>query len=227
MQTIITRFAELGQKTNKTVEESNEVKFLSARLRAKEMQNNNVESIKHQVESLRAEKVEQVKAEKDNTKKTIVASEYDDRIAQHMERLTAVYTEVLGGEKEWDKIAKRISESIDQNIIKFIYAVKSDGEIVVGEEVIRGEVSGRAAHSELGQGRNVYGAGELAFTRDENGEWALTEINNGSGHYRPSVLTLPYVRNLLTSRGIDTTRVELRDTLLRGTPPPELTMLEE
>jgi hypothetical protein len=102
-----------------------------------------------------------------------------------------------------------------------------DGEIVVGEEIIRGDVSGRAAHSELAQGRNVYGAGELAFTKSKDGQWTLSEINNGSGHYRPSVLTLPYVKNLLKSRGIDTSTVELRDTLLRGTPPPDLTMLEE
>ena len=144
-----------------------------------------------------------------------------------MEELANLYKETIGGDKEWDRIAKRISENIDQNIIKFIYAVDSSGEIIVGEEIIRGDVSGRAAHSELAQGRNVYGAGELAFTKDNDGQWILTEINNGSGHYRPSVLTLSYVKNLLKSKGIGTDRVELRDTLLRGTPPPELTMLEE
>lgn len=227
VQQITARLAELNEKPDKTAEESSEIKFLSARLRAKEMQGRNIENIRQQIEALKSEKVERVKAEKDNAKKKGLASEYDDRIAKSMEGLVSLYKEVLGGEKEWDKVAKRISERIDQNMIKFIYAVKSDGEIVVGEEIIRGDVSGRAAHSELAQGRNVYGAGELAFTKNKDGQWTLSEINNGSGHYRPSVLTLPYVKNLLKSRGIDTSTVELRDTLLRGTPPPDLTMLEE
>lgn len=227
VQQIATRFEELNQKTDKNREELSEIKFLAGKLRAREMQARNIETIKTQIEALRSEKVERVKAEKDNTKKKGLASEYDDRIGKQMEELANLYKEAIGGDKEWDRIAKRISEKIDQNIIKFIYAVDSNGEIIVGEEIIRGDVSGRAAHSELAQGRNVYGAGELAFTKDNDGQWILTEINNGSGHYRPSVLTLSYVKNLLKSKGIGTDHVELRDTLLRGTPPPELTMLEE
>ena len=227
VQQIVTRFEELNQKTDKTHEDSGEMKSLAGRLRAKEMQARNIETIKAQIETLRSEKVERVKAEKDNFKKNGLASEYNDRIAQNMEELANLYKEVLGGEKEWDKVAKRISERIDQNMIKFIYVVNASAEVIVGEEIIRGKVSGRAAHSELAQGRNVYGAGELVFTKDVNGQWTLTEINNGSGHYRPSVLTLPYVKNLLKLKGVDTSRVEIRDTLLRGTPPPELTLLEE
>ena len=227
VQQTIARFAELNQKPDKTAEELDEIKFLSARLRAKEMQGRNIEKLKQRIEALKSEKVEQVKAEKDNAKKKIIASEYDDQIVQSTDGLASLYKEVLGGEKEWDKMAKRISEKIDQNMIKFIYAVKSDGEIVVGEEIIRGDVSGRAAHSELAQGRNVYGAGELAFTKDKNGQWTLSEINNGSGHYRPSALTLRFVKNLIQSKGIDVSTVELRDTLLRGALIPDLTMLEE
>lgn len=227
LQQIATRFEELNQKTEKTLEESEEIRFLVGRLRAREMHERNIATIRKQIEDLRLEKTERVKAEKDNTKKKSLASEYDDRISLSMEKLTDLYKEVLGGDKEWNKIAKRITEKIDQNIIKFIYTVNAIGEVIVGEEIIRGEVSGRAAHSELAQGRNIYGAGELAFTKDADGKWMLTEINNGSGHYRPSVLTLPYVKNLIESKGIDTIKVEMRDTLLRGTPPPELTLLEE
>lgn len=227
VQQVTTLFTELDQKSDKTVEELNEIKFLGARIRAKEMQERNIEHVKQQIETLKSEKVKQVKAEKNNANKKIIASEYDDRIVQSMEELAGLYKKVLGSEKEWDKIAKRISERIDQNIVKFIYIVTSDGKIVVDEEIIRGDVSGRAAHSELAQGRNVYGAGELVFSKNKNGQWMLSEINNGSGHYRPSVLTLPYVKNLLKSKNIDTNTVELKDTILRGTPPPDLTILEE
>ena len=60
---------------------------------------------------------------------------------------------------------------------------------------MRGETdSGRAAHSELARGRNIFGAGELSFKKDTNGNWHLTEINNGSGHYRPEHSVLPYAK---------------------------------
>ena len=224
---ITSRFEELNQKTDKTPEEVRELKQLTARLKAKEMQGKRVDSVKHSIESLKTEKVAQVKTEKDNVRKKAIAQEYDEKISKEMEKLADLYKEIIGGDKEWDKIAKRISEKIDQNLIKFIYAVDSNGEIIVGEEIIRGDVSGRAAHSELAQGRNVYGAGELAFSKNKDGQWFLTEINNGSGHYRPSVLTCPFVKKLLELKGIDTSKVEIRDTLLRGTPPPDMTILEE
>ena len=227
MGEIINRHAELEKNISKTAEESSEMKFLSSRLRAEEMQNRTIENLKRQIEGLKSEKLESVKIETDNIKKRAVASEFDNRIVQNMNQLATLYSEVLGGEKEWDKIAKRISEQIEQNLIKFIYTVKADGEIVVGEEIIRGDVSGRAAHSELAQGRNVYGAGELAFTKNIDGQWTLSEINNGSGHYRPSALTLPYVKNLLKLKGVNVSAVELRDALLRGTPLTDLTLLEE
>lgn len=40
-------------------------------------------------------------------------------------------------------------------------------------------------------------------------------------------LTCPFVKKLLELKGIDTSKVEIRDTLLRGTPPPDMTILEE
>ena len=46
------------------------------------------------------------------------------------------------------------------------------GKIILDEEIIRGSsTSGRAAHSELAQGQNIYGAGELAFAKNQDGKW--------------------------------------------------------
>ncbi len=145
-----------------------------------------------------------------------------------MGELTSIYQDVVGGKIEWNKFAKRITDRVDQNLMKFAYAATSDGEIIADEEVIRGgSTTGRAAHSELAQGRNVYGAGELVFTKTSDGNWVLTEINNGSGHYRPSAIMLPYVKNLIASKGVDVSHAEVKDTLMRGTPLPDATILEE
>ncbi|HLC69821.1 MAG TPA: hypothetical protein VJH75_02135 [Patescibacteria group bacterium] len=133
------------------------------------------------------------------------------------EQLESLYKKIIPT-AEWNTFAQSIIKRIDQNIIKFIYAVTADGKVVVQEEVIRGDVSGRAAHSELAQGRNTYGAGELAFEKIGN-NWVLVEINNGSGHYRPdAVATLPYVKSLLAQKGLDVSQVELVNSILRGAP---------
>lgn len=133
------------------------------------------------------------------------------------EQLENLYKKIIPP-TEWGTFAQRIVQRIDQNIIKFIYAVTADGNVIVQEEIIRGDVSGRAAHSELAQGRNTYGAGELAFENRGN-DWVLIEINNGSGHYRPdATTTLPYVKNLLAQKGINVSQVELVNSILRGAP---------
>lgn len=54
--------------------------------------------------------------------------------------------------------------------------------------------------------------------------WGLTEINNGSGHYRPRVLTLRYAQRLLEAQGVDASQARLNDSLLRGTPPPDINL---
>lgn len=126
--------------------------------------------------------------------------------------------------REWESFTKRIAKTTQENTIKFIYVVTAEGNIITQEEILRGTVTGRAAHSELAQGRNVYGAGELAFEK-KNGSWVLTEINNGSGHYRPDGdTTLPYVKNLLSAKGIDTTRATLVNSILRGAPLRDATV---
>lgn len=144
-----------------------------------------------------------------------ISLEYREKTREFYEQLEALYQQVIPKE-EWRGLAKRVTKVLDQNIVKFIYATTAEGEVIVQEEVLRGDVSGRAAHSELAQGRNTYGAGELAFTKI-NDQWVLTEINNGSGHYRPDAeTTLAYVRNLVQSKGIDVSRAELTDSILRG-----------
>lgn len=132
-------------------------------------------------------------------------------------QLENLYRKIIPS-SEWKTFAQNIIKRTDENVIKYIYATTADGKVVVQEEIFRGNVSGRAAHSELAQGRNTYGAGELAFEKKGN-DWVLTEINNGSGHYRPdAVTTLPYVKNLLAQKGLDVSQVELVNSILRGTP---------
>jgi len=144
-----------------------------------------------------------------------LSNEFQSLISAKYKELEQLYIGYLREDK-WRSFAQRIVKTIDHNIIKFIYIVTAEGEIIVQEEKIREVVSGRAAHSELAQGRNVYGAGELAFTK-VNDQWVLTEINNGSGHYRPeSHSTLNYVKNLINSKGIYVRDVKLRDSILRG-----------
>ena len=223
-----TRLAELEQEAELSQDERLEARFITSRVKAKEMKNRSIANAKAQIEALRTEKTERIKAEKDVTKKRELATEYDMKTKSILEGLATTYQEVVGGKTEWDKFAKRITDRIDQNLIKFAYVATSDGEIIADEEVIRGSATtGRAAHSELAQGRNVYGAGELVFSKTSDGGWILTEINNGSGHYRPSAMTLPYVKNLIASKGIDTASAETKDALIRGTPLPDATILEE
>ncbi len=144
---------------------------------------------------------------------------------QYQVRLDALYRDIeelyrdhVIPRAEWKKFAQDIPDHsrIDQNVMKVIYAIREDGDVIVQEEVLRGDVTGRAAHSELAKGRNIYGAGELAFEKSD-GRWVLTEINNGSGHYRPDAeSTLHYVEALIAQKGIDVSSTELRDCLFRG-----------
>ncbi len=144
-----------------------------------------------------------------------ISAEYQPKLKQLNVELEGLYQQAVP-KQAWEKLAKRIVHRMDQNIMKVTYAVTPDEEIVVQEEVIRGDVSGRAAHSELAQGHNVYGAGELAFEK-RDGKWILIEINNGSGHYRPDAdSNLFYVKRLLAEKGIDTENAEVVDCILRG-----------
>lgn len=224
------RLKELEQKRELSLNERLELKTASSRMRAQNENNKSIAKRKEQIKEYRDEKTIRIRAEVDVAKKRQIASEYDAKIKDILESISHTYQALVGGKPEWDKFAKRILEDyiIDQNLAKFAYVATSDGNIIADEEVIRGgTTTGRAAHSELAQGRNVYGAGELVFSKAKDGNWVLVEINNGSGHYRPSAMTLPYVKNLIASKGVDTTFAQTKDALMRGTPLMDVTILEE
>lgn len=151
-----------------------------------------------------------------------ISADFQSQLQGQYRALEDIYQKIIPRD-EWNTIAKHIVHRIDENVIKFIYAVTADGEIIVQEEVLRAQVTGRAAHSELAQGRNTYGAGELAFEK-RNGQWALIEVNNGSGHYRPDAdNTLHYTKNLMQQKGIDISQAQAVDCILRGRPLREAT----
>ena len=126
---------------------------------------------KSEIEGLKQEKSSQVQAEADRKNKKDIASGYDQRIFDGIAELEDLFAEAMRGRQseEWQSTAQRIVSEEISNQIKFKYAVTAEGEVIVDEEKIRGsDTSGRAAHSELAKGRNVYGAGELVF--DKTGE---------------------------------------------------------
>jgi hypothetical protein len=194
-----------------------------------------------EIQKLEAEKTEKLttatqEANKSKDFSTLkeLSEEYNSRIFGLKRELKEVYSEVIG-QNPSDDLGIRITGIIDQEIVKFIYIVTADGTVVVDDEVVRGEISGRASHSELAQGRNVYGAGELIYSKHNNNfdsfsewnewqaqrvndlPWQLTEINNGSGHYRPSPETLVYVEQILGhDYKLDVSKAELVNALVRG-----------
>jgi len=110
--------------------------------------------------------------------------------------------------KSWDSFALREVTHESRNILKVIYIIDEDGEVMVEEERFEKKNSYRAAHTELAnkrhkKGRNVYAAGELAFERVD-GKWKLIEVNNGSGHYMPDEGSLAYACNVISGKlGLD------------------------
>jgi len=144
-----------------------------------------------------------------------ISTEYQYQIDELHVQLEAAYKNVIP-ERAWDSFAQRVLEVKEQNLMKLIYAATAEGDVILQEEIFRGVVTGRAAHSERAQGRNTYGAGEMVFTK-EGDDWQLTEINNGSGHYRPDATSsLVYVRRLMEEKGIDVSHTKVTDCILRG-----------
>ena len=145
------------------------------------------------------------------------SDKYRDLITAKKDQLLDAYKQMFA--KDWDSFTLREIKRKEANTMKMIYVVTPEGEVIVEEERIRGvTATGRAAHSELAQGRNVYAAGELAFEKID-GKWKLTEINSGSGHYRPSQDTLPYARGVICrTLGLspEDSDVSLRNCIFRG-----------
>jgi hypothetical protein len=223
------RFGELSSKEKLNPEETDELKSLTSRHNGWNMHKGSILKAETQIEDITKERkaagVQNKGPVEGQTKEEFIAAQreraaqFDSRVSALNQQLQQRYKEVMGGDNEWNKIAKHV-DAKESNIIKFMYTVNADGSVPLTEEILRGEVTGRAAHSELAQGRNVYGAGELVFMKSaDTGRWVLSEINNASGHYRPpGTETLPYVRNQIKAAGVDVSHAILNDALQRGTP---------
>ena len=221
---VSSRHSELSAQPVRTAEEEAELLSLGASVRGLAQQSEKIKRIETTIAELEASKVEEIKAA-ENSAKGVLREQYDAQINDNYAILQEVLVPVVGGKGEWDKLAQQVIEDKTQNLIKFIYTVDADGTVRVDEEKFRGKVTGRAAHSELAGGKNVYGAGELIFTKID-GSWQVTELNNGSGHYRPSALTLPYVAKVLESKGFDIHFARMVDSLQRGAQLAEASFLD-
>lgn len=77
-----------------------------------------------------------------------------------------------------------------------IFVLDAFKRVFVYPERLSDSTNGRRpSHSQLGRGRPVLCAGELKF-RLSLDEWQLSEINNGSGHYRPLATALSTIENI-------------------------------
>lgn len=218
------RHSELSAQPARTNEEEAELLRLGAPVRGLTQQGEKIKRIETTIAELETSKAEEIKAA-ENSAKGAIRERYDAQINGNHALLQEILIPVVGGKGEWDKLAQQVIEDKTQNLIKFIYTVDAEGTVRVDEEKFRGKVTGRAAHSELAGGKNVYGAGELIFTKID-GSWQVTELNNGSGHYRPSALTLPYVAKVLEAKGFDTHSARMVDSLQRGAQLAEASFLD-
>lgn len=218
-----TRMDELSMLEDLTPEARDELVRLQTIVRGYGVHRKDIEANLSNITNIRQEMIDKIKQTPPQDKANI-RRQYEGHIRSSRESLQEAYVMVLGGKKEWNKIAKQVAKDKTSNIIKFAYALNAGEEVRLDEEKIRGDTTGRAAHSELNGGENVYGAGELVYTKSSNG-WVLTEINNGSGHYRPSALTLGYVSRVLQNKGIDISRAQLTDSLQRGAQLPDTSII--
>ena len=147
-----------------------------------------------------------------------ISQQYQSSIFEKKAELLSAYKEIFAN--SWNDFAVREVSRHEANLMKLIYVITPEGNVKIEEERIRGAAdSSRAAHSELAQGRNVYAAGEMVLAKQKDGQWKLTEINNGSGHYRPTQDTLNYAKVVMAEQlGIDPNdqSIVLRNCIFRG-----------
>jgi hypothetical protein len=107
----------------------------------------------------------------------------------------------------------------NDNVVKLIYVILENDEVIVAPEPLRGDRSSRPAHSELARGRGIKAGGELIFYYDGL-KWNLRVINNGSGHYRPPAhLCLPVARQIIlgaVNKNIVLNNVQILNSLKPG-----------
>ena len=131
-------------------------------------------------------------------------------------------------------------EIVDLKIAKFIYIIDADAKVKIARESFsnKGQVF-RPTHSQLNNGRAVYGAGELIIgthneklnsfvlwekfndSYNDGTPLALIELNNLTGHYRCiGNATLKYAGNVilpaLEIQGINIEGVKVEDRLITG-----------
>ncbi len=205
---------ELRAKQDLTPEETLELRRLDKQGKTEQLEQKNILALKEKIQALPKQKGDTLRQTTDNAAKQSIAAEFDAQILDARTSLTEAYKKIIG-KKEWDESALKIRDRVDRNVIKFIYVVTNTGDVRFDEEKFGGPVTGRAAHSELAAGENVYGGGEIAFEKQKDGTWKMTEINNGSGHYRPSGKTLDYVKSSLGRAGFDVKNARRIDALMR------------
>lgn len=225
--------AVLNAKEDKTPEEIRELRRLKGKSTTELRQHQNLEiAIKKRKDDLRSLSAELQRIEKslprasaeerlELTERLRVTREFLKTRSEESRQLNAADKEVIDelrkkfiGKKVWEKLEVRTLSDTTRNLVKFIYIINAEGGARLCEEKLKGNTRTRATHSEVAQGRNVYGAGEIIFEKIA-GKWSVVEVNNGSGHYKPSRLTLPYVKQVIGEK-LDLTACMMRDTLLRG-----------
>lgn len=137
-----------------------------------------------------------------------VAESYKGRIREVEEGILTLYEQGLGTSR-YRQHFEYVEREEQSDIVKFIYTVDADGVMRLAHEELRPGAE-RPAHSELANGHNVYGAGQIwvcgtpVVGSDGQPRVVVNAIDDGSGHYRPDTIEmLPYVREVLRGYGFD------------------------
>jgi len=154
----------------------------------------------------------------------ILKSKKDDFYNNVISEISKKYLELIYDKNKFEKISKIENIKI-LNMKKYIYTISvnenNEEEIYGYMEGFDPKMSGRPAHSELSEGRPVITAGELIvkgidkdFTSiielenfmdktKGNVKYEVSEMNNGSGHYRPTADSLETGIEIMNNNGIN------------------------